>query len=334
MAIPGPLPRRLITVSLAFASAMLISIVLLPVLPVLAVSDALRSNRGALSRAFLMLWILTIYESVGVFGAGVLWLARWVLRPTRPTWERWNMNLTYRWGGGLFAWIVFLYSLDVRVTGEDSLRAPGPVLFLMRHSGIVDTLVSPAVISLRNGRPLRYVVKDGLLWDPCLDIMGSRFPNVFVRRNGVDTEAQIGAITDLARSVGETEGVLIYPEGTRFTESKRQRIIEKLRKGGALEALARAESLRRVLPPRRGGTLAVLQAAPHADVIVAANTGFEWATSKRQFWSGQLIGRTIHVDFQRVPAADVPRDDAEAMEWLSAAWGRVDDWVQEHEDRS
>jgi hypothetical protein len=38
-----------------------------------------------------------------------------------------------------------------------------------------------AIISARHGIRLRWVMKRELLWDPCLDIVGNRLPNAFIR---------------------------------------------------------------------------------------------------------------------------------------------------------
>ncbi len=334
MAIPGPVPRRILSVTGATVVLVLASVAMPLALPLLVGFDLLTGElRFAKTRAFLALWVLSLYEMLGIVGAGLIWAAGRLLRPSPDDYAAWNMRLTYWWGNGLFRWIVFLYSLRVVVTGEEALRRPGKLLFLMRHSGVADTLVSPAVISTRNGRALRYIVKSELLWDPCLDIVGNRFPNVFVRRDGKDTAAQLDAIRRLVSEMKPDEGVILYPEGTRFTAAKRARVIEKLRAAGAEEAADRAERLLRVLPPRKGGSLAVLQSAPDADVVITGNVGFEWATSRAQLWTGGLVGRTIHVDFRRIPAEQVPRGDEEALEWLGEQWTQVDRWVRLREDQ-
>ena len=38
-------------------------------------------------------------------------------------------------------------------------------------------------VSRRYHLRLRYVLKRELLWDPCLDIVGQRVPNIFVDRD-------------------------------------------------------------------------------------------------------------------------------------------------------
>ena len=60
--------------------------------------------------------------------------------------------------------------------------APGPVVLMMRHASLVDTLL-PTVLVLRRHRiRLRYVLKRELLWDPALDLAGNVLPNYFLDR--------------------------------------------------------------------------------------------------------------------------------------------------------
>ena len=103
----------------------------------------------------------------------------------------------------------------------------GPVIVMMRHASIVDNLLPAGLVSLPHRIRLRYVLKKELLWDPVLDIGGQRLPNVFVRREG-DSATEITRIRRLAIGLTERDGVLIYPEGTRFTAKKRDQAIRRL----------------------------------------------------------------------------------------------------------
>lgn len=55
------------------------------------------------------------------------------------------------------------YQLEVE--GVNALQ-PGPLVVLMRHASLADTLL-PAVVIASHGIRLRYVLKRELLWDPC-----------------------------------------------------------------------------------------------------------------------------------------------------------------------
>jgi 1-acyl-sn-glycerol-3-phosphate acyltransferase len=167
------------------------------------------------------------------------------------------------------------------------------------------------------------VLKRELLLDPCLDIVGHRLPNAFVRRDGVDGD--VDAVVDLTRDLGERDGVLNYPEGTRFSPEKQRRVVERLSEKGRIELALRAERMRHVLLPRPGGPLALLAAAPDADVVLCMHHGFEAAASAADLWSGRLIGRRIQVRCVRYPSDEFPSDPED---WLLDRWDEVDAYVE------
>jgi 1-acyl-sn-glycerol-3-phosphate acyltransferase len=173
-------------------------------------------------------------------------------------------------------------------------------------------------------------MKRELLWDPCLDIVGQRTRNAFVRRGSGEREKEIALLRGLAADLGERDGVLLFPEGTRFSPAKRQRALAHLADAGQAARLAHAERLRHVLPPRRGGALALLETRPDVDVAFLAHIGFEGTANLNDIWNGKLIGRTIRLYFWRVPSADIPQTAAGRVEWLDTQWERVDAWVAAH----
>jgi hypothetical protein len=89
-----------------------------------------------------------------------------------------------------------------------------------------------------------------------------------------------------------------------------------------------------VLPPRLGGPLGLLDAAPAADILFCAHVGFEGIQSFHEFLRGGLVNRTVEVVYWRVPAAEVPRDRDARIDWLFDWWGRIDRWVQERTKES
>jgi 1-acyl-sn-glycerol-3-phosphate acyltransferase len=200
-------------------------------------------------------------------------------------------------------------------------------LLLLRHASTGDTLLASALVGRPHGIRLRYVLKRELLWDPCLDVVGNRLPHVFVDRASDDSQREIARVQALARDLSARDGVLIYPEGTRYSEAKRRRVLERLAREGDAKQLEYARSLHSVLPPRPGGTLALLDAAPGADVVLCAHTGFEGSATLGQIWKGGLLHATIHVRFQRIPRAAIPTSRAAQSEWLRERWQEIDAWV-------
>ena len=80
------------------------------------------------------------------------------------------------------------------------------MLLFPRHVSVADTLLPAVFVSSRNGILLRHVLKRELLWDPCLDIVGNRLPNCFVRRDSRDSAREIRAVAALAHDVIVTIG--------------------------------------------------------------------------------------------------------------------------------
>jgi hypothetical protein len=137
----------------------------------------------------------------------------------------------------------------------------------------------------------------------------------------------VARVSDLAAGLGPDDGVLIFPEGTRFTEKKRARIIEKLKARGDGAATERAEALQHVLLPKRGGPLALLQAAPEADVVLLAHAGFEAAGTFPSLWRGDLVGARVRVRLDWVPRDKLPTSESEQEVWLYDEWARIDAWL-------
>jgi 1-acyl-sn-glycerol-3-phosphate acyltransferase len=260
-------------------------------------------------------------EGAGVVATGWLWLTRGA-DPARYA-ER-NFRLQCWWAGTLFAAARRLFALRLEVEG-DELAAKGPVIVLLRHASVGDTLLPVALLSAPHGLRLRYVLKRELLWDPCLDIVGQRLPNAFVRRGSTDAAREIATVRALADGLGPGDGVLLYPEGTRFSPGRRKAALDKLAATPAL--LPRAEALTHVLPPRLGGVLALLDHAPDVDVVFCGHVGFDGVRRLGDLWNGALVGRALRVTLWRCPRASIPTDREGRVDWLYEQWARRDRWV-------
>ncbi len=316
-------------------------LLLLPVLLVLALlydaARALARRRGRLAGVRVLLFVGN-YLRCGLVGLGAaawLWL-RWGIRGERHRQRFLDgcFRLQSWWGNALARGGERLFRLTLRVERLDATQ-PGPILLLLRHASIADTMLAIRVVSAPTGLVLRYVLKRELLVDPCLDIVGHWLPNYFADRSGRDREGESAAVGELARELGPGDGVLIYPEGTRFSAAKRARTIARLRASGDTERAQRAEALRHVLLPRSGGVLALLErnaANPGpADIVVCAHAGFEGSATFRSLLRGELVGRTITIRFWRVPFAELPADRVGRERWLHEQWRAVDRFVAEHQ---
>ena len=299
-------------------------------LPLTAAVDVARRRNGVAFRSAALVTVYLSCEIMGIAASGGLWVWRIIHRIEPERWTDLHFRLEAWWGTTLFRAVVRLFGLRVEVAGDADLGR-GPYLLLLRHSSAADTLMASALVTKPYGVRLRYILKRETLWDPCLDIVGKRAPNVFVDRFSADPAGEIRRVQELARDLGSRDGVLIYPEGTRFSSAKRTRVLDSLEKSGDLKMLEYARSLAFVLPPRPGGTLGLFDAAPDADVVVCAHTGFEGTASLGDIWRGALVNRVIRIQFRRIPRSEIPTDREAQIAWILEEWRRVDAWVAGHQ---
>lgn len=320
--------RRALTVPAVTLGAT-VALGLLPLWLALACAcDLLRGRRRLpLCRATLFGTTYLSAEVGGVLAALCTWLVSGM--GARRAWlHRADLALQRTWSRVLWGALTGLYGLRLQVEAPASL--PAPFLLFLRHASLPDVLVPAVAFANPLGLALRYVLKVEVCASPCLDIIGHRLPNAFVRRDRRDPAREVARVLRLHGShappgpLHPGEGLVIYPEGTRASPRKRADLLARL-EGPARD---RAASFRHVLPPRPGGPLALLAARrPDEDVVFCAHVGTESVLRAAALADGSLIGRTLHVVAWRVPAAEVPTDAESARVWLDGWWHRVDDWV-------
>ncbi|MEX0796744.1 MAG: lysophospholipid acyltransferase family protein [Acidimicrobiia bacterium] len=318
----NPISRRMVTVSLVFAAAAVVSvllpILLLAALVVDAVMAVILRRPGAATRVVAFTWIYLVGEVWAVLALGLVSLLG----------KRRSMALTYRLQGWWAAWnyraFALVFDVSFHTEGSDS-AVPPPVIVLARHASLIDSLLPVVFIAQRQQINLRYVLKRELLVDPALDIAGNRLPNYFIDRASSDSESELTSLRELASGMSDSEGVVIFPEGTRFSETKHARLVARQRnKQGTVAELTRA--FKNVMPPRPAGTLAILDATD-ADVVVLAHRGLEGFSGLGDVWAGAVVGANVAVKMWRVERGLVPQGRSERTEWLYRLWAEVDDWV-------
>jgi len=314
--------RRAITIP-ACLLGLAIAVPLLPVLLAGALLlDLFRDRRLPTVRLVLFSLVYLGCESAGLLASLVLWLGSIGDRERRL---RWFYALQSAWASSIFAAGCRIFGIEVDVVGDESIGR-GPLLLFSRHTSLADTILPAVYVARRHGLRLRWVLKRELLWDPCLDVVGRVLPNVFVRRGSYDSAREIAAVRSLARDLGEDEGVLVYPEGTRFTPAVRDRVAAALAVADPARA-QRLAGLRHVLPPRTGGPLALLDVCPPAEVVFLAHVGLDGAARLGDVWRGSLIGRRVRLWFRRVQSREIPVAAADRLAWLDAQWSALDDWI-------
>jgi 1-acyl-sn-glycerol-3-phosphate acyltransferase len=276
-------------------------------------------------RLLAMLWWFLVGELYGLFGL----LGIWAFSRGRDGPRRRDRvyRLKRRWLASHLAGIRALFGLRLEVEGLE-LAGPGPVLVMIRHASIIDNALPDTIVGRAHGLGLRFVIKRELQMLPTIDIGGRWVPTLFVRRASGDTAAELERLRALTVNMSSHDGVLIYPEGTRWTAEKLARAKEIIAERQP-EIAPLAARLRNLLPPRLGGTLALLESAREADVVIFGHVGLEGFQYISDIWSGGLVGTTVRLKFWRFPSGELPRDRDELIAWLYDRWQELDDWIGE-----
>jgi 1-acyl-sn-glycerol-3-phosphate acyltransferase len=291
-------------------------------------------------RPLRLLWMVLLYlvlESVGLVVLFALWVASgfgWRIRS--PRFQRAHYAVV-RWYLQVLFWESRrVLHVRVDVEGPPPTSYDGrPLLILSRHAGPGDSfLVVHALINWYAREP-RIVLKDTLQWDPAIDVVLNRLPNRFIRpdpgRSGDLVEQRIG---ELSRNLDENDAFVIFPEGGNFTEHRRKRAIDRLRRKGLIDEAERAEELHHVMAPKPGGVLAALTNADDADVVFVAHTGVDHMVTVLDVWRELPMDTAIKMRWWLVPAAEIPRDRDARIDWLFDWWKQIDDWIAQHREPS
>lgn len=328
--------RRGLTIPLTLlATAAATALLPLLLLASLLVDLAGRRRLGV-SRGALMVLVFLWCETVGLGAALVIWLFAW---PFPRAFRDANARLQALWGMALYSAGQRLLGVEVRIDGRAPAPGQRPLLVLVRHASTIDTVLPVVALSYPLGWHLRYVLKRELLVDPCLDVVGQRLPNRFVRRGGDHTAAEVGAVLGLYQDLGPRDAVVIFPEGTRFTPARRQRLLERMQArlaepgtaAGTAAELALATELQQTLSPLRAGALALLAENPGADLLVIAHAGFEAATTMAGFLAGATVGARARVRLIHRRFEELPRDPDGQARLLADLWRQVDQFARGQE---
>ena len=336
----GPLPqdegprgarwaRRTKGIAAETALFLLLTVLLPVALPLAAVVDlalwVVRRKPWMAVRLLLFAWVFLKGELVGLLRLAVAYAASGG-RDTEARRRR-VFRTRHLWARSHLAGVRRIFGLRWEVEGLEQ-TTPGPVLVLIRHASIIDNMLAEDTIGMAHGIGLHYVLKQELKALPTIDIGGRMVPTAFVRRASADTAGEVRRLRALCEDVGPREGVLIYPEGTRYTAEKLARAQEVIRERQP-DVAPYADRLRHLLPPRLGGPLELLDSAQGMDVVVCGHVGLDGFEYVSDIWAGGLVGSTVRVRFWRFDGASVPAAREERIAWLYARWQELDDWVGE-----
>ena len=202
--------RRLRTVPTVVALFLVVTLLAPVILGLTVIADLMRRRHDwTLTRLAVFGWVFLASETVGLIALGAAWLAGG-RRTVELTWafQRW-------WSSTLFKTLRSVFRLRFVVEGDDQV-APGPVIVMMRHASIVDNLLPAGLVSLPHRHPVALRAQEGASLGPRPGHRGSTAPQ--------RVRAPRSRLGDRDRShppagdgLTERDGVLIYPEGTRFT---------------------------------------------------------------------------------------------------------------------
>ena len=329
--LPPRIVRRLVLAPLAVA----LSLAFVAVSPVLLLAaflaDLFLPGSWRTVRVVTFVVAYAALEVVGLVAMFVLWIASGfglaiggphMLR-AHYAFMRWWLGVVNKVARGLF---------HLRVLIEDPpVPRPGPILVFCRHAGPGNSMLLIGTILIGYRRFPRIVMLAKLQWEPLADVMFNRLPNRFIRHDPSARERQLRAIGDLSSDLGDMDAFVLFPEGKDFTPRVKMRAIEYLRSKGLGVAADRAERMKRVLPPRHGGVMAAINAAPDADVVLVAHAVLEDVGSFKQLWSRVPHEVPIVARYWRIPPHEVPREEDALIGWLYDWWERIDAWIADHE---
>jgi 1-acyl-sn-glycerol-3-phosphate acyltransferase len=276
-------------------------------------------------RMIAMLWWFLLGELYGLIGLTAIGAAS-LGRDSAARRDR-VYRLKRRWLSSHLGAVKKLFSLRFESEGLEC-AGPGPVLVMTRHASIIDNTLPDVIIGGEHGIGFRFVIKRELRMLPTIDIGGRWVPTLFVRRASGDTAAELERMHALTVNLGPDDGLLLYPEGTRWTAAKLARAQEIVAERQP-ELAPLANQLRYLLPPRLGGALKLLDGsrAAAADVVVFGHFGLDGFEYISDIWAGGLVGTTVQMKFWRFAAAEIPAERDQLTTWLYARWLELDEWI-------
>lgn len=306
----------------------LLAPVLTPIslLVALVVDVVTRAPRMRRTRVVAMISGLVIIDFAGMVRLTWMWLiSPFGLRPNRPAARaRYRRGMRW-WTNQVIRVISLTAALPIDRTELDDKLLAGNAIVVGRHRSLLDAVL-PAVIFGNQGHEVLYVLKDDLQQDINIDVIGGWMGHVFVNRSPKNLEEELEPIRALGSRIDESSVGVIFPEGTFFNQKRKERAVSSLRRRNEAHAEI-AEQLEYLLPPRPAGTLALLEGAPDADVIILGHVGFEPFGTIGEILRNLGAGHDVALRAWRFARAQVPTDPQEQIDWLFERWVEMDRWI-------
>jgi len=244
---------------------------------------------------------------------------------------RWFLDSLYRGAERTFGLRVIVDEPELTAS-ERLARLSRPVIVLSRHAGPGDSfLLVHQLLSVYRRRP-RVIMKATLQFDPSIDVVANRVPNVFIKHRQTGERLYTEQIERLARGLDQDGALVIFPEGGNWTPARWRRGIRRLERQGRRDLADRARDMPNLLPPHPGGVLAAVAACPDADVIFVAHAGLDALVSVGDVWRSLATDQVVRARWWRVPFDEIPRraDHEAQLQWLYGWWERIDTWITQN----
>ena len=308
----------------AMLAATIVAWVIVPLaVPSLSLFDALRGRRRLpLLRVYGFVLQYLVNDSVEILLAGPLWM---MARFGRSL----NTESSRRRHARLQAWSIRTLArraeqlLGIRVSIDpvsEGQLGRGPAIVISRHVHLFDSSL-PSLLYQRRGCLARGVIMAELLADPGFDLLYQRTGSVFIVRDGAPHAAE--QLGPLGAGLDERTVAVIFPEGRLFRPALLARSLERLATTNPGRA-ERLKGLSHLLPPRPAGLLALIRAAPGADLVVISHFGLDAIGTIRRLGSDAPLDLTIRVTATRYPRSTIPHGDDEFIVWLDNIWSEMD----------
>ena len=319
--------RRLKTVPAVILLAVVLTLSAPVWVPTAALADLVR---GRLRLPVLRLMLFAVWwawaETCGIIVLGAIW----AVGRAGSTTPQYRLQ---RWW---CFWIISALkgSVGMRLDVTLPTAVPDkPLLVLCRHASLADSIISCYVVNNKMHLDPRYVLKSDLMNVPCLDILGHRTPNCFVTRGTDSPQDEAAAVARMAAGMVAGDAAVIFPEGSRASDAKRTRELEKIA-GKNPERHGRLSALTHLIPPKTGGVQALLDASPDADVMTVWHHGLDGMDTFGGIIRGLRSGRPrVHVVAEIHDRSTVPGNDS-LTGWLDNQWLRMDAEVAAHSART
>jgi 1-acyl-sn-glycerol-3-phosphate acyltransferase len=333
--VPSPWIRRPVAIIAVLVACILVPVVGPIALIVALVGDLIRRDRGIrYTRSVLVVALLLLVELGGLIMTAVIWL----LAPLGYRMHRERVQNQYRylmrwWGSQLFRVLRICLPLEFDYSQLDPALLGGNAIVIGRHRSNCDAIL-PAVIFGSDQKYVLYTLKEELRWEPNIDIVGQFMSHRFITRSPPDLDAELAPIRELGSRIDANSVAIIFPEGTFFSENRKAKVLRSLERKDPSHAEA-ARNMNYVLPPRPAGTLALMEGAPTADIIVLGHVGYEPYGTIRQVFAHLGHKQRITVRAWRYPRDSVPVSESARIEWLFERWSELDTWItEEHRSNS